>query len=50
VDGVTGDGTVRHYEFTANYDGKDHPLVGNSANGDMSALTRINATRARSDD
>ena len=44
VDGVSGDGTVRHYEFTANYDGKDHPLVGNSANGDMIALTRINAT------
>lgn len=44
VDGVSGDGTVRHYEFTAKYDGKDHPLVGNSANGDMIALTRINAT------
>jgi hypothetical protein len=44
VDGVSGDGTVRHYEFTANYDGKDHPLVGNSANGDMIAFTRINAT------
>ena len=44
VDGVSGDGTVRHYEFTANYDGKDRPMVGNSANGDMIALTRINAT------
>lgn len=44
VDGVSGDGTVRHYEFTANYDGKDNPLVGNSANGDMIAFTRINAT------
>ena len=44
MDGVSGDGTVRHYEFTANYDGKDNPLVGNSANGDMIAFTRINAT------
>ncbi len=44
VDGVSGDGTVRHYEFTANYDGKDNPLVGNSANGDMIAFTRIDAT------
>ena len=44
VDGVSGDGTVRHYEFTAKYDGKDNPLVGNSANGDMIAFTRINAT------
>ena len=44
VDGVSADGTVRHYEFTANYDGTDNPLVGNSANGDMIAFTRINAT------
>ena len=44
MDGVSGDGTVRHYEFTANYDGKDNPLVGNSANGDMIAFTRIDAT------
>jgi hypothetical protein len=44
VDGVSGDGTVRHYEFTASYDGKDKPLIGNSANGDMIALTRISAT------
>ena len=44
VDGVSSDGTVRHYEFTAKYDGKDNPLVGNSANGDMISFTRINAT------
>ena len=44
VDGVSADGTVRHYEFTAKYDGKDNPLVGNSANGDMISFTRINAT------
>jgi hypothetical protein len=37
-------GRHRHYEFTANYDGKDNPLVGNSANGDMIAFMRINAT------
>jgi hypothetical protein len=43
VDQVTGDGTVRHWEFTANYDGKDSPVTGNNADADMVALTRINA-------
>jgi hypothetical protein len=41
VDLVAVDGTVRHFEFTANYDGKDSPVVGNSANGDVVALTRV---------
>jgi hypothetical protein len=47
VDGVDADGTVRHYEVTSNYDGKDYPVVGNSPNGDMIALTRINATTTK---
>jgi hypothetical protein len=47
VDTVSEDGTVRHYEFSANYDGKDTPVVGNSPNGDMVARTRINATTTK---
>lgn len=43
VDQVTADGTTRHYEFTANYDGKDSPVVGNNPDADMVARTRINA-------
>ena len=43
----TDDGTVRHYVSTANYDGKDNPLVGNSPNGDTVARTRINATTTK---
>src|ERR1700682_5605157 len=30
VDSVSDDGTVRHYEYSLNYDGKDNPVVGNS--------------------
>ncbi len=29
VDQVTADGSTRHWEFTANYDGKDTPMTGN---------------------
>ena len=47
VDGVDANGTARHYEFTANYDGKDNPISGNSPDGDMVALTRINATTTK---
>jgi hypothetical protein len=47
VDTVNDDGTVRHYQFTGNYDGKDNPVTGNSANGDMIARTRINATTTK---
>ena len=35
VDAVDAAGTVGHYEFTANYDGKDYPVTGNSPLGDM---------------
>jgi hypothetical protein len=47
VDTVSADGTVRHYEFSVNYDGKDNPVVGNSPNGDMVARTRVNATTTK---
>jgi hypothetical protein len=48
VDTVGADGTVRHYEYSVNYDGKDSPVVGNSPYGDMTARTRIDATTTRS--
>ena len=35
-----------HYEFTANYDGKDNPAIGNP-DADMVARTRINATTTK---
>ena len=44
VDAVDADGTVRHYTYTANYDGKDAQITGNNANGDTVALTRVNPT------
>jgi hypothetical protein len=47
VDGVGADGTVGHWTFTANYDGKDNPIVGNP-NADTLALTRVNATTTKS--
>jgi hypothetical protein len=47
IDEVAEDGTVRHNESTANYDGKDVPIVGDSPLGDTVARTRINATTTR---
>ena len=47
VDQEAVDGTVRHFEYTANYDGKDNPIIGNSQNGDTIARTRINATTTK---
>ena len=44
VDQTMDDGTARHFEFTANYDGKDSPVTGNYPDADMVARTRINAT------
>jgi hypothetical protein len=48
-DGVdAADGTVRHWESTANYDGKDNPVTGNPPNGsDMVARSRLNATTTK---
>src|SRR5712692_2535065 len=60
VDTVGAEGTVRHWEFTANYDGKENPitgnspfgnpLTGNSPFGDVVALvrTRVDANTMRS--
>ena len=43
ADSVAADGTVRHFEYTVAYDGKDNPIAGNNLNGDVSAGTRIDA-------
>ena len=41
-DGVAGTGDKVHWEYTANHDGKDYPMTGNT-DGDMISLKRINA-------
>lgn len=46
VDSVPATGAPIHYAYTANYDGKDNPVVGNP-NGDMAARTRVNATTTK---
>jgi hypothetical protein len=43
VDQTAADGTARHWEFTANYDGKDVPVVGNNPDADTVARTRVDA-------
>ena len=43
VDSVPADGPAIHYAVTANYDGKDVPVV-DSPNGDTAARRRVNAT------
>jgi hypothetical protein len=47
VDQVQADGTVRHWEFTANYDGKDTPVTGNNPDADMVARTRVDANTVK---
>jgi hypothetical protein len=47
VDLVAADGTLSHWAFTANYDGKDNPVTGNSPYGDVVAFTRIDAKTTR---
>ena len=44
VDQVMTDGPKRHWEFTADYDGKDSPVTGNNPDSDTVARTRLNAT------
>ena len=44
VDQVLADGSKRHYEFTASYDGKDSPVTGNNPELDTVARTRTNPT------
>ena len=38
------DGSVRHWEFTANYDSKDSKVTGNNPDADTVARTRIDAS------
>lgn len=46
VDAVNAAGASVHYAYTANYDGKDMPVVGNP-NADTAARTRVNATTTK---
>ena len=48
ADTTYADGTKRHWEFTANYDGKDAPITGNGPYGDTVALTRVDAHSSKS--
>jgi hypothetical protein len=48
VDQSPADGANRHWEFTANYDGKDVPITGNNPDADMIARTRVNASTVKS--
>src|SRR5215813_11287403 len=48
VDTVTGDGTLQHWQFTSNYDGKEIAIIGNSPFGDSVAQTRVDANTVRS--
>ena len=43
VDQTLADGTARHWEVTANYDGKDSPVTGNNPDADTVARTRLDA-------
>ncbi|HEY7499302.1 MAG TPA: hypothetical protein VH740_12350 [Vicinamibacterales bacterium] len=47
VELVGADGTPTRWSFTANYDGKDNPVTGNSPYGDTVALTRVDANTTR---
>ncbi len=47
VDLEGADGTVSHWSFTGNYDGKDNPVTGNSPWGNSAALTRVDARTIR---
>jgi hypothetical protein len=48
VDQSPADGAIRHWEFTASYDGKDVPVIGNNPDADMIARTRVNASTVKS--
>jgi len=47
VDGVNADGTVSHWMYTANYDGKDYPVTGNP-NRETVASTLVDANTLKS--
>jgi hypothetical protein len=46
VDQVPADGPPIHFDYTANYDGKDVPVAGNP-NADMAARTRVDANTTK---
>ena len=41
VDGVSSTGEKSHWEYTAEYDGKDVKITGNNPDADMIAMTRV---------
>jgi len=41
------DGSKRQWSVTADYDGKDTPVVGNNPDADTIARTRVNASTVR---
>ncbi|MEI6667539.1 MAG: hypothetical protein WCP29_05220 [Acidobacteriota bacterium] len=47
VDGVNADGSVSHWIYTTNYDGKDSPVTG-SPNRDVVAATRVGSNTVNS--
>ena len=47
VETVAADGTVTHWGYTANYDGKDYPVTGNPSRESVAA-TRIDANTVKS--
>lgn len=47
VELVRADGTASNWGFTANFDGKDNPVTGNSPYGNVVALTRVDANTIR---
>lgn len=46
VDQMPAEGPAIHYAYSANFDGKDVPVVG-SPNGDTAARTRLDATTTK---
>ena len=46
VDQMPAEGPAIHYAYSANFDGKDVPVLG-SPNGDMAARTRVDATTTK---
>lgn len=47
VDQTMPDGSKRQWSVTADYDGKDMPVVGNNPEADTIARTRVNASTVR---
>ena len=47
IDTVGADGSKIHWEYTADFDGKPHPVTGNP-DGDMVVIKRVNATTVES--